>query len=107
MEFEYGLCCSSYDIGTLHRLQDLIEFTSPFLMKIEELYLRSWSLSSGAGGEYYYHHDGYHGGGGGGVLVDGAGPEASAYHGQGFGGGGNGYYNYGDGLQGVVMIEIV
>ena len=76
-------------------------------MKMEELYLRSWSLSSGPGGEYYYHHDGYHGGGGGGVLVDGAGPEASAYHGQGFGGGGNGYYNYGDGLQGVVMIEIV
>lgn len=41
------------------------------------------------------------------MLVDGAGPAASAYHGQGFGGGGNGYYNYGDGLQGVVMIEIV
>ena len=40
-------------------------------------------------------------------MVDGSGPEASKYQGQGFGGGGNGYYGYGDGLPGLILLEII
>ena len=46
------------------------------------------------------------GGGGGGVLVNGQGPQPSPYQGQGYGGGGNGYNSYGDGMPGVILIEI-
>ena len=63
----------------------------------------TWSLAPGAGGEVYYL---FYGGGGGGVMVDGAGPEASQYQGQGYGGGGNGYPDYGDGLPGLILLEI-
>ena len=48
----------------------------------------------------------YLGGGGGGLMVDGTGPESSNYQGQGFGGGGNGYTDYGDGLPGLILLEI-
>ena len=37
-------------------------------------------------------------------MVDGSGPEASQYQGQGFGGGANGYN--GDGLQGLILLEV-
>ena len=40
------------------------------------------------------------------MLVDGAGPQASQYQGQGYGGGGNGYPDYGDGLPGLILLEI-
>ena len=62
----------------------------------------SWTLAPGAGGS----NNGGGGGGGGGVLVNGEGPERSVYQGQGFGGGGNGYSGYGDGLQGVILLEV-
>ena len=62
----------------------------------------SWTLAPGAGGS----NNGGGGGGGGGVLVNGVGPERSVYQGQGFGGGGNGYSGYGDGLQGVILLEV-
>ena len=39
-------------------------------------------------------------------MVDGAGPEGSAYQGQGYGGGGNGWDGYGDGLPGIILVEI-
>ena len=43
-------------------------------------------------------------------MVDGSGPEASSYQGRGFGGGGSGYNygvaEYGDGLQGLILLEI-
>ena len=39
------------------------------------------------------------------MLVDGAGPQASQYQGQGYGGGGNGYI-YGDGLPGLILLEV-
>ena len=63
----------------------------------------TWSLTPGAGGRVFSY---YGGGGGGGVMVDGAGPEASQYQGQGYGGGGNGYPDYGDGLPGLILLEI-
>ena len=44
--------------------------------------------------------------GGGGLMVDGTGPEASKYQGQGYGGGANGNAAYGDGLQGLILLEI-
>ena len=42
-------------------------------------------------------------------MVDGTGPEASKYQGQGYGGGASGYYDGlqgGDGLQGLILMEI-
>ena len=39
-------------------------------------------------------------------MVDGSGPEANQYQGQGFGGGANGNSNFGDGLQGLILLEI-
>ena len=63
----------------------------------------TWSLTPGAGGQHY----GNGGGGGGGLLVDGAGPQLSSYQGQGYGGGGMGhYYDYGEGLPGLILIEV-
>ena len=68
---------------------------------------RTWLLTPGSGGQPYYAGGGYFGGGGGGIMVDGSGPEASSYQGQGFGGGGNGNgYDYGDGLPGLILLEI-
>ena len=40
------------------------------------------------------------------LMVDGSGPEANQYQGQGFGGGANGNSNFGDGLQGLILLEI-
>ena len=62
----------------------------------------AWNIDAGAGGDVSY----YLGGGGGGLLVDGQGPKCSRYQGQGYGGGGSGWSNYGDGLQGLILIEI-
>ena len=39
-------------------------------------------------------------------MVDGTGPEASTYQGQGYGGGANGNAAYGDGLQGLILLEV-
>ena len=42
-------------------------------------------------------------------MVDGVGPQGSSYQGTGYGGGGSGlsdYEDYGDGLQGVILMEI-
>ena len=77
---------------------------------IREYIFTTWTLTPGDGGSFV--EDGWHsysGGGGGGVLVDGEGPqETTGVRGQGYGGGGNGYYGvwYGEGLQGVVLLEI-
>ena len=69
----------------------------------------AWNIEAGVGGEVYLTIDGYYygGGGGGGVLVNGQGPQPSSYHGQGYGGGGNGIgAPYGDGMPGVILIEV-
>ena len=66
----------------------------------------AWVITPGDRGNHTANGGG---GGSGGVLVDGVGPLASVYQGQGYGGGGNGFVssetNYGDGLQGVILIE--
>ena len=69
----------------------------------------AWTLTPGAGGRYYHdsYYDEYYGGGGGGVLISGAGPDGSDYQGEGYGGGASGWSDYGDGLQGVILLEIV
>ena len=64
----------------------------------------TWSLTPGDGGQAY--HGRYYGGGGGGVLVDGAGPQASQYQGQGYGGGSSGWSFYGEGLPGLILLEV-
>ena len=65
--------------------------------------LNAWDIGPGAGGERYIMQ----GGGGGGVLVDGKGPQGYTSHqGQGYGGGASGLSNYGDGLPGVILMEI-
>ena len=66
---------------------------------------RSWLLTPGSGGQPNCA-DSWFGGGGGGLMVDGTGPEASTYQGQGYGGGANGNAAYGDGLQGLILLEI-
>ena len=67
----------------------------------------AWNIEAGAGGEVLHSSSGYgYGGGGGGVLVNGEGPQTSPYKGQGYGGGGSGYYSYGDGMPGVILVEI-
>ena len=71
----------------------------------------AWTLTPGAGGRYYHdsYYDVYYGGGGGGVLISGAGPDGSIYQGEGYGGGASGYREsiIGDGLQGVILMEIM
>jgi len=69
-------------------------------VKVTELGLQHFNLTAGRGGE----PTGFFGGGGGGVLVDGAGPTFSQYQGVGYGGGGGGVS--GEGLPGVVLIEL-
>ena len=67
-----------------------------------DLYLVEWDDPiSGPGSTCY-------GGGAGGRLVDGEGPRGSKHQGEGFGGGGCGAEaaGKGDGLQGVVLIEV-
>ena len=64
----------------------------------------TWSLTPGDGGQAYHGH--YYGGGGGGVLVNGAGPQASQYQGQGYGGGSSGWSFYGEGLPGLILLEV-
>ena len=80
----------------------------------------TWTLAPGPEGAAYFYCPScpiqvpraYYGGGGGGVLINRAGPEASRYQGQGYGGGGSGWrvsygdVNYGDGLPGVILLEI-
>ena len=71
----------------------------------------AWTLTPGAGGRGTRVSEGtsghYYGGGGGGVVISGAGPDGSDYQGEGYGGGASGYGYYGDGLQGVILLEIV
>ena len=77
---------------------------------IPKYFFRTWSLGAGAGGQHFYStsDNGFGGGGGGGVMVDGAGPQGSRYQGAGYGGGGSGLAtsSHGDGLQGVILIEL-
>jgi len=84
---------------------------------IRDYTFTSWILTPGAGGNCFDSEpvdittirDNCAGGGGGGVMVEGAGPEASLYQGQGYGGGGGSPYpQYGqNGLQGVILLEVV
>ena len=69
----------------------------------------AWTLTPGAGGRYYHdsYYDVYYGGGGGGVLISGAGPDGSIYQGEGYGGGASDWSIIGDGLQGVILMEIM
>ena len=74
---------------------------------IRDYIFDTWTLSPGAGGEFYIGTGTlFYGGGGGGVMVSGVGPEASQYHGQGYGGGGNSHEAR-EGLQGIILLEIV
>ena len=75
-------------------------------MDVSTYIFASWVLSGGAGGQDSYKS----GGGGGGLLVNDEGPTASKYQGAGYGGGGSGYtkYNsdYGEGMSGLILLEI-
>ena len=68
----------------------------------------NFRLSPGQGGQF--HHRWYddimlnYGGGGGGVLVDNNGPTAGSHQGKGYGGGGGPHG--GDGLPGIILMEV-
>ena len=76
---------------------------------ISSYVFNSWSLSPGKWGNHYWYsyagNHNYFGGGGGGVLVNEEGPFPSVFQGQGYGGGSNGYFEFGNGLPGVILIE--
>ena len=73
---------------------------------IREYVFTTWTLTPGAGG-VHYNSSRCLGGGGGGVMVDGTGPHTDQYKGQGYGGGGNGKTGAGNGLQGLILLEIL
>ena len=90
---------------------------------IDDYYLKNFKLSPGRGGQYYRYRDFMwntgalimYGGGGGGVLVDNNGPPllpgevrpADLYNGKGKGYGGGGGGGHFEGVNGVILVEVV
>merc|ERR1712181_72596 len=95
----YGCCGGESGIGSSFNLSSI--------------QLDTFTLSSGTGGEQFLSVERNVGGGGGGVLVDGEGAQDDSIrpecNGQGYGfgaGASSGVFGYGQGGQGVVLMEV-